>query len=207
MRRLSTVAAMGFVVGQTVVRRYRRGDWVTWVQPLRVVRDDADGLLLWAPVGSDLALLVDADGRTGHELTPDAMREPRLSVGQWRDVDVLILMPPAAAYSVWWFFDDGVFDGWYVNLEAPFVRRPDGVETVDHVLDIVVTPEREWAWKDADELAQRTGHPLYFGADEAAAIRAEGERIVGLIEAGKFPFDGTLTDFRGDPAWPLPKLP
>ena len=37
----------------------------------------------------------------------------------------------------------------------------------------------------------------------AEAVRrvAEGQRVVKLISAGEFPFDGTRTDFRPDPSW------
>ncbi|MFG3704156.1 DUF402 domain-containing protein [Micromonospora sp. NPDC047670] len=59
---------------------------------------------------------------------------------------------------MWWFFRAGVFTGWYVNLEEPCARRPDGVDTTDHVLDIVVTPQRQW--KDTDEFVGRIGHQL-----------------------------------------------
>ena len=31
--------------------------------------------------------------------------------------------------------------------------------------------------------------------------------MIKLIEAGEFPFDGTWTDFRPDPAWPVPRAP
>jgi hypothetical protein len=31
--------------------------------------------------------------------------------------------------------------------------------------------------------------------------------MIALAEAGRFPFDGTWTDFRPDPAWPAPTLP
>ncbi|MER6591250.1 DUF402 domain-containing protein, partial [Micromonospora purpureochromogenes] len=31
----------------------------------------------------------------------------------------------------------GAFTGWYVNLETPYRRQPDGVDTSDLVLDIV----------------------------------------------------------------------
>ena len=172
---------------------------------MRVVRDDGQGLLLWQPDGGDHATLVDADGNTAHDVTPDRMRHPRLARRAWQR-DVLILMPPQARCSVWWFFEANTFAGWYVNLEEPFVRRPDGVLTVDLVLDIVVTPRRRWRWKDSDELDRRVGHPLYFDGATAQAIRADGERLVAAIEAGDFPFDGTHTDFRPDPSWPVPRL-
>ncbi|WP_187413809.1 hypothetical protein [Micromonospora sp. MP36] len=46
---------------------------------MRVLADDAQGLLLWHPAGSDFARLIDADGNTQHQLTVDRMREPRLT--------------------------------------------------------------------------------------------------------------------------------
>lgn len=142
---------MPFEPGQVITRRYLRGQWCTWAQPMRVISDDATGLLLWHPAGSDFARLIDADGNTQHEITVDRMRDPRLTVHIWQGCDILVLMPPAGGYSVWWFFEQGQFTGWYVNLEEPCVRRPAGVDTNDQVLDIVVTPERQWEWKDVDE--------------------------------------------------------
>lgn len=198
-------AAMRFEPGQVITRRYLRGPWCTWAQAMRVIGDDEHGLLLWQPAGGDLAILVDGDGNTPHEVTPDRMQDPKLTVRAWQG-DVLILMPPQATYSVWWFFEEGTFAGWYVNLEAPYTRRPSEVQTKDLVLDIVVTPQRRWEWKDADEFDRRIGHPLYFDRATAEVIRGEGERLVGLIEGGAFPFDGTHTGFRPDPAWPLPRL-
>ncbi|MGW5669782.1 DUF402 domain-containing protein [Micromonospora sp. NPDC003776] len=197
---------MAFEAGQVITRRYLRGQWCTWVQPMRVISDDEMGLLLWQPAGSDFATLVDADGNTPHEVTPDRMRDPKLTVRAWHSYDVLLLMPANASYSVWWFFQEGNFAGWYVNLEKPYVRRHNGVETIDLVLDIVVTPQRQWKWKDADEFDRRIGHPLYFDSAAADAIRAEGERLTKLIEAGDCPFDGIHTDFRPDPDWPLLRL-
>jgi len=172
---------------------------------MRVVRDDEAGLLLWLTAGSEFASLVDADGRTGHDLPLDELREPQLTKQRWRDYDVLQWMPAGAAYSIWWMFGGGAFAGWYVNLESPYQRHPEGVDSVDLVLDIWVEPDRTWSWKDEDELAARTGKPGYFDRAEAEAIRADGERLAGLVEAGEFPFDGTHTGFRPDPGWgPLP---
>jgi hypothetical protein len=62
---------------------------------MRVINDDEAGLLLWQPAGSDFAKLIDADGNTPHELTPDRMRDPGLTIHTWQG-DVLILMPPAS---------------------------------------------------------------------------------------------------------------
>ncbi len=35
-------------------------------------------------------------------------------------------------------------------------------------------------------------------------MRAEGERLLRLVETGAFPFDGTWCDFQPDPSWRTP---
>ncbi|MBL7259877.1 DUF402 domain-containing protein [Paractinoplanes lichenicola] len=133
---------MPFTFGQIVVRRYWRDGRNTYAKPMFVVADDDAGLLLWMAAGSEVAILHDADGRTLHDVALDEMRDPRLVRDHFRDNDILVLMPAGAAHSVWWFFRHGTFHGWYVNLEAPFTRRDDGVDTTDHVLDVVVAADR-----------------------------------------------------------------
>src|SRR3954447_12972185 len=100
---------MPYEPGQVIIRRYLRGPWVTWVQPMHVISDDETGLLLWHPVGSDIARLVDADGNTPHDIAVDRMRDPKLTLQSWTDYDVLVLMRPDLAHAVWWFFQEGVF--------------------------------------------------------------------------------------------------
>jgi hypothetical protein len=77
-----------------------------------------------------------------------------------------MLMPPDAAYSVWWFWrgHHGSFSASYINLEAPVARWSDGrlaglIPWTD--LDIVAAPDRTWRWKDEDELAERRAHPAH----------------------------------------------
>jgi hypothetical protein len=174
---------------------------------MQVVSDDEAGLLLWHAAGSDFARLRDAEGNSQHEVPMDQMREPRLVPTTWTGSDILVLMPRNAAHSVWWFFNSGRFAGWYVNLEDPYVRHDMGVDTTDLVLDIWAEPDRTWRWKDEDEFAALTGNRLYFDAATAAVIRAEGERLVKLIEDGGFPFDGTYVDFQPDPSWSALRMP
>jgi predicted RNA-binding protein associated with RNAse of E/G family len=111
---------------------------------------------------------------------------------------------------VWFFRDDrDRFTEWYVNLEERALRWDDGdvagVDVVDQDLDIVVAPDRTWRWKDEDEFAERLALPEHYWVQDEAAVRAEGRRVVKLIEAGEFPFDGTWTDFVPDPTWPVPR--
>jgi predicted RNA-binding protein associated with RNAse of E/G family len=117
-----------------------------------------------------------------------------------------MLLPPDAGHTVWWLWDArGRFDAWYVNLEDPVVRWHEGaaagVDGCDHDLDVWVYPDRNWAWKDEDELAERLEFPEHYWVDDHRAVWAEGEKVVQLVEAGHFPFDGTWCDLRPDPSW------
>jgi hypothetical protein len=126
----------------------------------------------------------------------------------WLQSDSLILSEPRAAHSVWLFWEAPArrFQGWYVNLEDPWREFALGFDTRDHTLDLWVEPDRTWSWKDEDELevAVRVG---FYSAGEAAAIRAEGERVVERIEAWAPPFSEGWERWQPDPSWPVPVLP
>jgi hypothetical protein len=201
-----------FEPGWPVVRRYfQLRESISVVKYGRVVSDDDRGLLLWVPAGGPLRWLKAADGRHLRELAfSEWITTPkRLWTGVWRGPGILVLLPPETAYSVWWFWHpDGTFANWYINLEEPSVRWRDGqlagVDTVDHDLDVVASPDGSWQWKDEHELVERQQFPDHYWVDDPAAVRAEGERAVKLFEARRFPFDGTWCDFRPDPTWTVP---
>lgn len=177
--------------------------------PLRVLRDDGATVLGWQPAGTPIVDTRLAGGRRMRDVPLEQrFRLPRVSVvDQWRGTGTLRLVPGTAWSSVWWCFgEDGAFREWYVNLEVPAGRTARGPDRIDGVLDLVVDPDRTWRWKDEDEAeeAVRAGRLTPAWLDR---LRAEGHRIIGLVEAGVFPFDGTWTDFRPDPAWPAPTLP
>ncbi|MFJ8039104.1 DUF402 domain-containing protein [Kitasatospora sp. NPDC096147] len=200
-----------FEPGRTVVRRGLYPDGrIGSLQCGRVVADDERGLVMWAPAGSPTMHRLTLDGRPTRAVPlAEEMRLPtRLAPATWQPYGTLILTPPDAAHSVWWSFDpDGTFIGWYVNLEASVGRWHGGTDHVDQALDLLVAPDLSWRWKDEDEFAEQTGHPLFWDGAGAAAIRAEGERLIAVAEAGRFPFDGTWCDFRPEPGWVGPELP
>jgi hypothetical protein len=203
-----------FAPGRVVLHRNVRRGRIGWVRPGRVVSDDERGLLLWIARKTPVAHEVTADGRGMRAMSfaEWLTNSYRLSVSTWEGPPVLKFLPAGANHSVWFFrTEDDRFANWYVNLEEHAVRWDDGevagVDMVDQDLDVVIRPDRSWAWKDEDEFAERLAYPDDYWVPDPAAVRAEGERVIKLAEAGEFPFDGTWTDFVPDPDWPVPTLP
>jgi hypothetical protein len=202
---------MRFTVGDLVVRRQYQNALLSRVWVGRVAAEDDRATWMWIASGSPHRDLGHADGRhmrlvpfTAWAGAPKAFEER-----PWGG-DVLMMHPREGEHSVWLFrTPEGELRQWYVNLERPAVRWRDrsglvGLDTIDYDLDVIVRPDLRWAWKDEEEFAERLGHPDAYWVPDEAAVRAEGERLIKSAEAGEFPFDGTMLDYRPDPAWSVP---
>jgi hypothetical protein len=121
-----------------------------------------------------------ADGRELRDV-PLAERwaHPRVSARRpWHSTEVIQLFPKGRAHSLWVVRNaERSLLGWYVNLEDPQVLDGRTITSQDHVLDIWVPGDTgQPQWKDEDEFAAAVAVGR-FTADEAASIRAEGERV------------------------------
>jgi predicted RNA-binding protein associated with RNAse of E/G family len=201
---------VGFEPGREVLYRNIDGERLACVRPCRVISDDERGLLLWLARGSAVIVEKAVDGRHIREM-PFAewvTLEHEPVQAMWQGPGLLKFIPPEGDHSVWFFRDrDDRFQWWYVNLEYRALRWDDGdaagVDVIDQDLDIVVHPDRTWEFKDEDEFAERLTIPSHYWVRDEATVWAEARRVIKLIEAGAFPFDGTWTGFEPDPAWPV----
>ncbi len=197
----------------TQAGRWDPGTVIMWryqwdAQPVRVVRDDEDGLVAWLAPGSPRLAVAPVDGRQARDRPAverfDVAR--RFEVTTWQGAGILRLERPGRAHSLWRFRDPerGVH-GWYAYLEDPLRRSADAVHTADHILDVWFDDAGFWLWKDEDEMAAvvELGHR---SPEWAAAARAEGEAVIAAYETGDPPFDGSWRDWEPDPAWPVPDL-
>ena len=118
------------------------------------------------------------------------------------------LMRPGEAHAIglFWRGAEREFVGWYGDLQTPLTRTAVGFDTVDHVLDVVITPDRSWSWKDEDEFAVVQLRGLISPSD-AAGIRGEGERVIAALEQNTWPFAAGWELWQPDASWPLPVLP
>ena len=193
-----------------VLRGLHRDGRIANAESMRVVSDDDRGLLTWLARGSQVIRRTSLTGVSTRKMSlAETLRLPQLhALCVWTDRDVLVLTPPQSWHAIAWsFIGNGEFEGWYINLQSPARRWWGGIDIRDHALDVLVATDRTWRWKDEDEFAERTGHPLFWDEAGAAAIRAEGERLIRAVESALFPFDGTWCDFRPDRTWQPTELP
>jgi len=195
---------MTFHPGELVVRRFLHHDRrIAAAHAARVVSDDDRGLLIWSDIGAESMRRTDLTGApTRHLPVADELALPTmLSPARREDFRSLLLLPPGAPHSVSWsWLADGAFAGWYANLETPARRWPGGVDSRDQTLDVLVTADRSWFFKDEEDL-------VTLDPAQAATVRAEGERLGKLAETATFPFDGTWLDFAPPPEWAPATLP
>jgi Protein of unknown function (DUF402) len=195
---------MTYHPGDTVVRRFLHSDRrIAAVQAARVVSDDDRGLLLFVDIGAESMRRTDLTGApTRHLSVADELAMPTMLAPVRRETfRSLLLLPPGAPHSVSWsWLADGTFAGWYANLETPARRWPGGADSHDQTLDVLVGADRSWFFKDEEDLSA-------LDPAEAAAVRAEGERLGKLAETATFPFDGTWLDFAPPPQWTPATLP
>ena len=185
--------------GDIVVLRYLdHGAGIATAGLWRVVEDSDSRLLLYLSAGTKFvyAPWVRVDGR----IATDQPRE--LVEVEWRGRDVLRMMYPGKPYSIWllWDMPQRSLVGWYVNLEAPFVRTEIGVDTRDDELDVVVRPDLSWYWKDEDDLQDLVDGKV-ISSEQALLIRRAGEEAIRLVEGREPPFSEQWPEWRPDPAW------
>lgn len=175
---------------------------------MTVVRDDADGLVVWLRCGTPVLRAARADGRD-KRADPDTMFTTDLVSERATHAfyDQLRIAPTGQPWSVWVFFAErsGAFAGWYVNLEQPHVRDDRTVYTSDHVLDLVIEPDRTLVRKDEEELALAVEQGV-FDDRAVAAITQDAATVEALVADWHSPFCDRWEHFQPDPAWPIPRL-
>jgi hypothetical protein len=186
-----------FQPGDEVVLRYitRLDGRVGMSWPFRVVRDDPELVALYIPTGATYMQW---------QTPPGGTRE--LVEARWRR-DVLRLMFPGEAYSIWLFWEGEPrsFTTYYVNFEEPFRRTPVGFDTNDHTLDIMVAPDFSWAWKDRDDFEGliTSGH---FSSAFGEEVRRKAAQAVEVIEARAGVFAQGWEAWLPPPGWATPVL-
>lgn len=159
-----------FSPGETVVFRNVWHGRVFSAFAVITVEDGDDVLVAWLPPGSA--------GKRPRRRHQPWDRDWVCADSPWHGQGVLVAKEKRAGHSIWHFRrDDGSFWLWYGNLDEPLRETHFGYDWRDNVLDVVREADGDWRWKDEDEFADAIAHGL-FTAEEAARIRADGERVM-----------------------------
>ena len=172
--------------------------------PYVVVEDTPSLLALWMPVGAWMERVDLADRNSPLK---DLIHGEH-PLDEFRRGDCLRLMLPGIPYSIWLHWSRTSprrFTGWYINLEAPFVRTGIGIDTTDNSLDLVVMPDFTWHWKDA-EMAYDWVAVGVFTQAQTEKFFSDGRDVIGMAEQRRFPFDGSFADWAPDPEWRIPTV-
>jgi hypothetical protein len=182
---------------------WSRGDVVVWrslafghvrhAMPHVVVELTDEHVVLWLPGG---AWGKQFAGKPLHNTESLEEADWTLRDKLWEGDGVLKLHRFGTRHSLW-HFDHC----WYVNLEEPWRESRLGWDTRDLALDIVVSRDGSWYWKDEDHLAAAVERG-WISRDQATLVREEGERVLAAR-----PWPTGWEDWRPDPSWPIPELP
>lgn len=194
----------------------RRGfehDGLETIRPMRVVRDDEDGLILWLAPGTEIIDFAVPGYASCHDVPFDirfaapGRRPPHVMVRRsWQGAGVLAAVVPDAALSAWLFWGDSGFVGWYLNLENIHRRSSNALFTSDHTLDVWIDGHGAVTMKDADELDGAVAHGS-ITPDQASRIRSNGELAVSWAAARPWPLEAEWTTWQPDPSWDPATLP
>ena len=170
---------MRWAPGDVIVRREVWQGRVWLANPLYVVEDTADALVLYQPEGSPFGFGAGGGWPTSTGLHPYDGRTG------WVGEGPLGVQRPGDPYAVWayWGRPDRPFLGWYVNIQVPYRRTEIGIDSLDLELDLLVSPAFDVFVKDEEHVAASAALGR-FTDDDAVAIHAVGARVKAEIEAG-----------------------
>ena len=165
-------------------------------RPVTVIRDAPDLVALSFRCHTPWKVCAPCDAATDLLHCKANLRPWRLDDAVWARGDTVFLIAPGKAHAVHVQWDaQRQFVGWYVNMQEPIRRTSLGFDFLDHELDIVVSPDRDWRWKDRDHLEQ------------ASAITQEAQQVVDDIGRRVVPFDGSWNGWSPPSDWTIPSLP
>ncbi len=181
------------------------GGKVFWAYPTIVVQDTDDLIALFMPAG--------VHGKdVDHHPKPEEfgmIEEITVNDVIWQWTDVLYLIVPSEPFSTYLMWETGTRNlrCVYINLQDPIQHTPIGYDTMDHMLDIVVSPDlAEWRWKDEDEIAEAE-QVGYFSPDAVRQIRRNGMNALHLIRGERRARIENWMAWQPNPLWQLPQLP
>lgn len=125
--------------GQPILARDGYGGRIKAAIPVTVVEDSPERLVTYLCPGTPFCLLADVEGK----LTRDVLAWHGTVELRWQGYGRLSILRPGDAHAVIARCEgpERKFVHWYVNLQAPATRTPLGIDSSDHILDVIISPD------------------------------------------------------------------
>jgi predicted RNA-binding protein associated with RNAse of E/G family len=188
------------------LRSFHRGEQVVirevlnakvWTRrPVTIIEDSADQVVSWLAPGT----VIDYPLNVEHGEMCLAMwlrGEWTLAPKVFRAPGHLRIAPRDAPYEVFAPLtrDDGV-ESWYVNVQRPLQRTPFGFDTMDEILDLVVSRNcQSWQRKDEGELELALAKGFMSQLD-VTRIRGVLDDVEADLSRGDAPWDLSWASWR-----------
>ena len=193
---------------------WQPGDVITWrgiyrrkvwhAQTTLVVRDTYQELVLALLPGTEcVAPEGYLDGKQISKRRWNFKKDDwKLEKYLWRTNRLLILLEPDKFYSTIYFWNHASdeFLCYYINFQLPFERSPNGIDTLDLDLDLIVKPDFHMEWKDLDDYQMAIDNEVIF-SEWIQGIELAKQDVLSKIETRSYPFDGTWLNWMPDPGW------
>jgi hypothetical protein len=178
-----------FQPGERVVIREVLNGQVWTVRPVKILEDSDVHVVSWLAPGT----LTDYPAGVEHGATCLNMwlsGEWRLEPKVFHPPGMLRIAPRDAPYEVFApLLPEGGVQWWYVNFQRPLERTSMGFDTMDEILDLVVSADcGEWVRKDADELELAVAMGFLDRVD-AKRISDACSTLEESLERGVVPWD------------------
>ncbi|HKI73183.1 MAG TPA: DUF402 domain-containing protein [Pseudomonadales bacterium] len=190
--------------GDVIVERHATSGKVTGAFPLWVWSDDGTIIVTYLPIGAAYQGQVGEDGEPTREVGAKRVRVSRI----WERNHVLRFFREGDEYGMLLFFNaDWSPLCWYVNLQEPVRRIPQGLETRDLTLDLLIAPDLSGhRWKDIDEFEDRIEAGIY-APSELERLMEIGRGVLQDAAESAWPFDRPWLQWRPPSHWGLADLP
>ncbi len=195
-----------FKPGDSILIREIRQGKVWSAKPMIVVEDKPELLAFYLLPGTQWKIPRRLDGSPVGVL---ANEDWQLCDRIWQGQGLLILAIPGESFAVYilWEGDNFTLKGWYINLQQPYRRTSLGFDTLDHLLDVVVNPDRsEWQWKDLSQLEEALSLGI-ISPSHFKQVCETGKKALGFLQMRKPPFNEVWLEWRPNSSWLIPTLP
>jgi len=185
-----------FQKGERVVIREVLNDKVWTVRPVTILEDSDAQVVSWLAPGTfiDYPIGVEHGEKC---LSMWLSGEWELRAKEFAPPGVLRVAPSGAPFEVFAPLEpEGGVAWWYVNFQRPLERTPLGFDTMDEILDLVVSADcSEWERKDADELELAVAMG-YLSRLDARRIENACSVVESCLGRGEVPWDRNWSSWR-----------